>query len=76
MPEIKLNIVDALPSLDYKPTMNLAMLHVVSGRSKNTTVIQQYDSTVPGQEPVWKALPNVIATQQPKLIVVPGNSRN
>ena len=76
MPEIKLNIVDVLPSPDYSPTVNLAMLCVISGRSKTMAVIQRYDSTVQGQEPVWKALPNVVATQQPKLIIVPGDSKN
>ena len=74
----KVNIVDVLPSPDYKPTVNLAMLQlVIRGKVASSVIIQRYDSAVPGQEPVWKPLPMVIAQQTPQLIVVPGGaSRN
>jgi hypothetical protein len=73
----KIAIVNALPSPDYQPTVRIALLHVMVGRKlKSTTVIQRYDSTVPGHEPVWMPLPAVVAMQEPQLIVLPGASRN
>jgi hypothetical protein len=74
----KIAIVDTLPSPDYKPTVNLAMLQiVVRGKLVSSVIIQRHDSTVLGQEPAWKPLPMVIAQQAPQLIVLPGGaSRN
>ena len=74
----KIAIVDALPSSSYKPTVNLAMLQIViRGKLVSSVVIQRYDSDVPGQEPVYKPLPTVVARQETPLIVVPGGaSRN
>jgi hypothetical protein len=74
---VKITIVNALPSPDYQPTVHLAMLRVVvRGKLASTVVIQRHDSAVPGQEPVWKPLPDVVATQAPQLIIVPGMSHN
>jgi hypothetical protein len=75
----KINIVDTLPSPDYKPTVNLAMLQIViKGKVVSAVIIQRYVSAVAGQEPVWKPLPMVIAQQTPqsKLWMPGGASRN
>ena len=73
----KITLVATLPSPDYKPTVYLAMLHMITGnKRKSSVVIQRYDSTAPGQNPVWKPLRSVVATPAPQLTVLPGISKN
>jgi hypothetical protein len=71
MGQTQITIVDKLPSENYQPTAHLAVMHIVSGKMRSSVIIQRHDSTVKGEEPVWKPLPTMVAQQQAPLIVLP-----